>query len=332
VNEAELRAFRQALESSPSLFPLQLSADGKVAQFVHLAAADFQAASFLDGRIMGQGRQSALVAMEDLRAAAGPMAPNCDFIFHISHCGSTLISRLLGAHPSLLSVREPAILRAFPQWSGTADQSLFLGLWSRTFEPGQRAILKATSFVAEIAASLLTLVPSARALCVYVPLATFLPSLLGGAMSDIEHQAVARYRRLQRQGLLDEQDFDRLSPGEKVAMSWLAEMLSLADAQQRFPQRTRWIDFDALLAAPAQSFDQLGCWLGLGRDLLQILDSPIMQRYAKKTEVAYDATFRRELLRQSQDQHAEEISRGLIWVARTILPEHSCLLPLNCWK
>jgi hypothetical protein len=48
--------------------------------------------------------------------------------------------------------------------------------------------------------------------------------------------------------------------------------------------------------------------------------------------VAYDATFRRELLRQSQDQHAEEISRGLIWVARTILPEHSCRLPLNCWK
>jgi hypothetical protein len=332
VNEAERTAFRQALEGSPSLFPLQLSGDGRLVQFVHLTAAELAAASFLDGRIMEQGRPSAVVSMEDLLAAARHLPLACDFIFHISHCGSTLISRLLGMHPMLLSLREPSILRIFPACSDDVTRSLFLGLWSRTFLPQQRSILKTTSFVAEVAAALLPLVPSARALCLYIPLTTFLPALLDGAMSDIDHQAASRFLRLQRRGLVAGLELDRLSPGERVAMSWLAEMLSLAEARQHFPCRTRWLDFDTFLSAPAFWLGEIGQFFGLGEDLVPLIDSPIMQRYAKKTEVAYDANFRQGLLRQSQTKHREEITRGLAWIARAGLVDSCDNLPAESWQ
>src|SRR3546814_16003598 len=59
-----------------------------------LGEADYRAASFLDQRLLTDrvGREwRAWNALPDLGAAA----PRPDFIFHIGHVGSTLVSRLL---------------------------------------------------------------------------------------------------------------------------------------------------------------------------------------------------------------------------------------------
>lgn len=106
---------RDALSDSPALFPFNMAPDGNTVQFVNLSEADYLDASFLDNRMLKPNVRYANIPWAELSAAAQNLPIHCDFIFHISHAGSTLLSRLLGSHPACFSLREPAILRLFGQ-------------------------------------------------------------------------------------------------------------------------------------------------------------------------------------------------------------------------
>ncbi len=191
-------SLQQALAASPALFPLNVEIEKDAVQFVHLSEAEYASASFLDHRMLQPNQPWSMIPWSDLHGATEGLPLNCDFLFHISHCGSTLISRLLANHPAFFSLREPAILRLFAM--GYAPQRLptFLALWSRTFQPQQKSLIKTTSFVNAIATELLHLVPGSRTTLLYVPLATFLAALLDGAMSDITSGLTSRIARLRQ--------------------------------------------------------------------------------------------------------------------------------------
>jgi len=307
---------REALSGSPALFPFQMNPIGNAVQFLRLSQSDFEAASFLDQRILRADIPQGVIPWNELVEAARNLPLRCHFIFHISHAGSTLLSRLIGTHQRVFSLREPAILRSLVQKQFADRLDVFLGLLSRTFHPDQHAIIKATSFVSEIAPTLLDLVPKSRAMLMYVPPWTFLAALLDGSMSDIHDLAQSRLQRIQKRGVLNDLSIDVLSPGERVAMSWLAEMLALADAAAEFPDRTLWLDFDSFLANQEQRLTQVFAHFGLEADVTSLLNGPLPQRYAKKPEVLYDSNFRTKLLKQAQTTFAGEIARGLEWLAR----------------
>lgn len=309
-----------ALAASPALFPLNLDSTGNVVQLVNLSEADYEAASFLDSRMLGPDVRFATVPWLELKNAAAGLPMHCDFIFHISHAGSTLLARLLGSHPACFTLREPAILRLFGQGYFHDRLELFLGLWSRTFHPGQRALIKATSFVSEIAVNLLETARDSRAILMYVQPATFLSALLDGAMSDITSQAESRLYRIQCRGILHGLTVSKLSPGECVAMSWLSEMISLAEVAKRFSDKILWLDFDHFLRQPEYHLRSLFAHLGIHTEVAALLSGPTMQRYAKKPDVKYDASFRSKLLIQSEQKFSYEISRGLAWLN---LAEHA---------
>lgn len=281
-----------------------------------MSESNYQAASFLDHRALLPGMPCALVPWPELQLAARGLESHCHFIFHISHAGSTLISRLLGLHPSILSLREPAILRLLGRGEFTDRLDALLALWSRTFHSHQRAVIKATSFVSEIGGSLLERVPNSRAILVYVPAATFLPALLDGAMSDIRKEAHARLARIQKRGYLSEVTSDNLSPGELVAMSWLAEMLALREISTRFPDRVLWMNFDQFLCQPERQLHRAFEHIGLSADVASYLSGPTMQRYAKRPEARYDSVLRERLLEQGRTRHAGEIRNGIAWLQR----------------
>src|SRR5438046_4135658 len=102
--------FDEALTASPLLYPIALDPRADAVRLVRLTAADYAAASFLDARMLPADAPHAWVPWAGVRRAAAGLAPRCHFIFHISHVGSTLLSRLLGQHPALFSLREPVIL------------------------------------------------------------------------------------------------------------------------------------------------------------------------------------------------------------------------------
>lgn len=333
VSFANAAVAAEDITASPAWFPLEPGGPG-VMRLVRLNETEYRAATFLDQRLLRTEREQAPIPTAILAGAAARLAPGAHYIFHIGHVGSTLVSRLIGEHSGFFSVREPALLREIAA-KATHDYAVSgidlrgtLSLLARTWRPGQRAVVKATSFVSEIAESILEIDRTASAILVFTPILTYLRCILGGPNSRVEIKSLvpSRLARLgKRVGELI--DVHPRSEGEWIAMSWLCEMACLQHAARRFASRILWIDFDRFLAAPREG---LGSMLrALGADVTSketdsILSGPIMHQYSKAPGYPYDAALRRHVLASAQNGHAAEIRRGMDWLAR--LADHQLLV------
>ena len=313
------------LAGSPAWFPLEAPAAGTLG-LVRLDEAAYQRASFLDQRILSTKPDVGLCSIETASTAAAMLDTRAHYIFHIGHVGSTLISRILGEHPGFHSVREPALLRVMAAEQAQTAYSLnltaTLTLLARTWSTQQRALIKATSFVSEIAGSILATDDQAAALLVYTPALSYLRCILGGPNSRAESRVLAPARLARLQARIDRTFFPSLpsSEGEWIAMSWLCEMTALCQAAARHEARVRWIDFETFLLTPAVSLVDALRTLGAtpsAQDVDALLAGPWMSRYAKAPEHAYDAALRRSVLEAADREHRREIRRGMDWLART---------------
>lgn len=300
---------------------------------VRLSRDQYEQASFLDDRALKPGQPGEWMPLDDIAEAATGLAENCHFIFHIGHVGSTLISRLLGATEGLFSLREPTPLPVLAQlhvelgrpealWSAQDFESrttLFLKLWSRTFEPKQAALIKATSWGAGLAASLLARPSRPKALFMAVEPEVYLAGVMAspGAWQDIAQTAQATLKRLHDR--LGETPFvlHELSPGERVAMSWACEMTALGAAREAAPRRVLWLDFEGFLDMPEEGLTAALGHFGQSADpevVESLVRGPLMQRYSKLPEHRFDRQVRRRALAQARAAHGEEIARGMAWL------------------
>lgn len=292
--------------------------------------ADYRGASFLDQRLLTEriGREwKAWDALPGL----GPDAARPDYIFHIGHVGSTLVSRLLAETGDVLPLREPMLLRTLAQVAERIDrpESLWspelyrarlaqVGGWlGRSFRPGQRATVKASSVITAIAGDLTG--PEGRALFLHVPLARYIETILAGeaSMAETLAQAPARIARLA--ALVPDFPFQlwQLPPVTRVAMSWLCEMASAARTLPPADPRHLWVDFEAMLAHPAAALAAQAAHFGLAPDAARIdalLAGPIMRQYSKAPEHGYSPDLRRELQAQAAAEHGREIAEAIAWV------------------
>ncbi len=311
-----------AVAATPRLYPLQL--EGGRVGLLDLSEDDYRAASFLDARLLGSDVALQWREFEAFTQAQRPAAVRAHFIFHIGHVGSTLLSRLVGEHPVLFSVREPALLRVAAVRAAGADLATLLMLYSRVWRPEQTAVIKATSFVSALAPELMATGGGSAILLSATPPA-YLRAILGGPASRQEAQALlpSRRERLSRRlGVAVE----AASEGEAIALSWLCETLSLHDLARLEPQRTLWLDFDRLLAEPRAALRLAFSHLGVDTtafDIDSLVSGPLMRRYSKAPEHAYDADLRRQVLEQAGREQAVEVARGMDWLQRmhTALPD-----------
>lgn len=313
--------------ASPNLYPLTFDIAGDAVRIVALDEARYRSASFLDERLLAQVGPGDWMARDDLHRAAAAFDQECDFIFHIAHVGSTLLSRLLDVSERIFSVREPAILRTLAHAESNAGHwasieptaELFLRLWSRVYRPEQRALLKATSFTAEIAPLLMRLNPSASAILMLVSPSVHLATIFGGEASreELKINAPRRLARLLRRLGEPAWRLEDLSEGEIAAMSWACEVMALAHIARAFPDRILWFDFEAFLKTP--SVGLTACLRRLHAaaseaDVRAMLASPDFNRYSKAPEHAYSAGLRDQVLAQARARNRVEIDRGLDWL------------------
>jgi hypothetical protein len=314
------------ITASPAWFPLDPAGPGAV-RLVRLDEAAYRAASFLDQRILRTSPEQALISAAVLAEAAARLTAGAHYIFHIGHVGSTLVSRLVGESQSFFSVREPPMLRemalkpAQERAGGPVDLRGTLALLGRTWRPSQRAVLKATSFVSEIAAPVLDADSSSAAIFMFSPALAYLRCILGGPNSRLEAKALAasRLARVRRRLQGAARQIDPRSEGEWIAMSWLCEMVCLQQAAARFNSRILWVDFDAFLAAPQAALASIFRTLRVDAtpgEIAGIVSGPIMRQYSKAPEHAYDAALRGEVLAAADSEHGAEIRRGMDWLAQ----------------
>jgi hypothetical protein len=319
------------LTAAPSPFALDFDEAGDRLCFVSLTEADFRAASFLDERVLAGGAVGSWLATAEVGEFAKSLAGESDFIFHIGHVGSTLVSRLLGAGERIFAVREPALLRSLARrpWllatgEPAADPSfsrlaLSLKLLSRVWRPGQRSQIKTTSFVSDIAPQILAASPTARALLMFVAPQIHIATRLAGPATRAELPAIARGWLERLHGRLggDFWRLEALSEGERAALGWACEICALAQVARRFPERVRWLEFEGFLADPAAG---LGGTVGFLRgapldgEIAAMLESGDLRRYSKAPEHSYDAQTRRQTIEQGLRGHGTEIERGIAWL------------------
>jgi hypothetical protein len=319
--------WQSRLRSSPEMLPFSVDPAKDLVELRAMTRVDYEKASFLDARLTAP--PLLVTPYGELASATSGLPIACDYIFHVGHVGSTLLSRLLGTHPSVFGLREPQALRTFAQaelsgapWrpSELDDRiATFIACYSRTWTPAQRSVVKATSLVSELAARLLSMAPDSRALLMTVQPESYLATILAGPNSrqELAQAAPARLARLHRRLGRAIWRIEDLSEGECAAMSWACEMSALTAASESAPDRVLWIDFDRFLQdVPAGLTAALAA---LGRaaspqDVQGMAASAYLQRYSKAPEYAYGPEWRRQALAAARLEHPDEIRRGLRWL------------------
>lgn len=280
-------------------------------------------AAFLDQRILTPSTEAAWCAWSTFAAAAQALDVRAPaYIFHIGHCGSTLLSRLIAAATGVPALREPTPLRAFANdaaeaFTGSALLSLAerrkrLALFERVWARCGGAVVKATSICNALIEDVSADAPAAF---IHLQPETYVAALLGGANShiDLRNFGQMRMRRL-RQLWGGAGDLSALRAGELAAMSWLTEVIPAANS----PRRIFTVDFDRFLAEPAPLLKDLCEHLCGGpvseKAVRGALASGVMGRYSKAPEQAYDASLRALHLAEDRAAHAGEIRAGMAWL------------------
>ena len=321
------------LAATPLWFPHLLDAVSDRVLLVQKGEADYRDSAFLDERSLKPDRPRHGVEWWHLAAAFPPAARrDLQYIFHIGHVGSTLVSRLLGELPQVLALREPLILRTFADMLGEQGRAealwdpasipgrldVLTALLSRTFRSEQRVMVKATSSVSEIAADL---VPAgSRALLLYARPERYFETILAGPNSrqELAMTAQTRLRRLHRSAGGELWRLWEMGEGERVAMAWAAEMASLARAAEALPSGSvLWLDFDDFLGAPARSLAGLADFFGVELDPAgaeHLAADPLMRRYSKAAEYEYSRELREEVLAEARREHSGTIDSARRWL------------------
>jgi hypothetical protein len=293
----------------------------RLIRLVRMDAAAYRAASFLDDRMLQSDLEFRICPLDDIMAEAAQMArDDARWIFHIGHVGSTLVARLLGELEGVLSLREPRSLRDLTAASSDVQAGWSINLrrlLSRTFDPEQVALVKATSFVSEIAGLLIA--PGASALFLYATPANYIASILAGENSVKEMGALhsVRTERLQARGI-ELAGFDR-SDAHRAALAWACEMTSLESAANSMAsQRIAWADFDSMLQDMAGGIERCAADFGFeaspGR-IGEIVAGPLMRRYSKALEYDYSPSLRAELLADAARRHGPDINAAIAALA-----------------
>jgi hypothetical protein len=309
------------LVQSPTWLPFEGNADA--VRLVRLDESAYRTASFLDQRVLAGSYAQTSCETGLVRVAAAKLTPRSHYIFHTGHVGSTLLSRLIGSHESFFSVREPSLLRALAdesnQQQAVADLRTLLALFGRTWRSNQMAVIKATSFVSELARTVLAIDTAGIAILMYTHPLSYLRGILGGPNSRVEAKVLAPARERRLAARLPGQDWRPQVEGELIAMSWLCEMSALHQVAVGFPSRVQWVDFDDFLRDPARALGRI--FQALGADITMshieaLTRGPLMRQYSKAPEYAYDAALRREVHLSADAEHGAEIRRGMGWLER----------------
>jgi hypothetical protein len=109
--------------SDPHHFPHRLSFDDGLISFLPTDQSKLREASFLDGRSDFSTGPAVAVPLDDVLGHEIDAPPPDRYIFHISFCGSTLLSRLLDHPGKTMVVREPQCLSDLASRRAMLDQS-----------------------------------------------------------------------------------------------------------------------------------------------------------------------------------------------------------------
>jgi hypothetical protein len=280
--------------------------------------AAYHRSIFLDRRIFAAGEaafEAPLAPLLAWREARQPEPPRIGWIFHIAHCGSTLLARALDWPEQSLVLREPLALRQLgvERIPGDPRLPLVAALLGRRYRAGAPAIVKANVPVNFIAADLLALDPEAPAIFLYFPLRTYLLAIL---RSDPHCRWVMNVTA-QLPG----------NPGGgdvvvRAAWLWLTQMQLYDAALTRFPG-ARSLHAEDLFQAPRDVLGAAAAHFGMdvaAAELDATVNGPLFATYSKGAGQPFDNAARLAQQAEAAARLGPELERARLWVSQRVAP------------
>lgn len=308
------------LITTPDHYLFAFEADAAV--FLEMDRAAYRRSIFLDDRILPTCETPTQVPVSTL--ATPGSTPASGWIFHVAHCGSTLLARALDRPEGGIVLREPFTLRqlgieaangaaADPAWQ--ARLRIATTLLARRYAGGSASIIKANVPVNFMIPQILAAAPNASAILLHFPLADYLTAILRSpnhlawlrnVTANLSPAIIAGAEAL------PEDD------AERAAALWLAQMRCYAAALAQFPN-TRSLDAETLftsprsvIAAAAVLFEQPMA----DAEIREIVAGPLFATYSKNPAFAFSNTARVERQATLANSLAPDIERARRWVIR----------------
>jgi hypothetical protein len=328
-----------SIDTDPEWHLLDVEIGKQVFKLVRLKEADYREAIFLDARFQTNNYDRGEIPISRLHNIF-PQRVSIDhpaaYIFHIGHCGSTLLSRVLSVSRSVLPLREPMTLtflanqqRILGQPVCQLDKARYkrLGIMilcglERRFENIQLPIIKAKSICNNLIGPVLKTHANRRAILMYVPFASFITGNYKYRMvsPDLRRQARSRMEDWMNIPGAPALHLSQLTMPQLSGLTWLSNMHALLKARKEFGSQVLLIDFEDFLHDPSEYLAQITDFLGLEHEQQEIIDGygKIAMQYSKMPGKAYSAQTRlKEMERAREDKH-EQIKLGLEWVRSII--------------
>ncbi|HEX8512725.1 MAG TPA: hypothetical protein VF688_06410 [Allosphingosinicella sp.] len=285
------------------------SFEGGAAVFMPMDREAYHRSIFLDGRISPAANRTMKVPADAL-AEPNRRAAATGWIFHVAHCGSTLLARALDRPSTNLVLREPLALRQLAISPDQARLALTAAMLSKRYRSDLPTIVKANVPVNFILPGLAALDPQASAIFLYATLRDYLLAIL---RSD-NHRDWLRRVTTQLDAHLG--DLSNLSDAERCASLWLAQIRAFSDAVALMPN-ARTLDAETFFADPGPVLGAAAVHLRVPMseaELRDTVEGPLFATYSKNPEQPFDNEARLARRSALEGPLAEELAQARRWI------------------
>ena len=243
-------------------------------------------------------------------AALAGGAPNplpMGWIFHIAHCGSTLLARALDRPDANLVLREPFALRQLGLASDAGRLAIVRAMLGKRYEAGLPTIAKANVPVNFILPDLIALGAADKAIFLHCPLRDYLLAVL----RTPDHRNWVSFIGEQIGGRIG--DLAGLSDAERAAALWLAQMRTFRSAMAAMPGSAS-LDSELFFADPRAGLSAAALHLEANMPeavVEETIAGPIFATNAKNPSMAFDNAARIARRAELERAIASEIDAGL---------------------
>jgi hypothetical protein len=244
-------------------------------------------------------------------AGKGPRPAATGWIFHVAHCGSTLLARALDQESTNLVLREPFALRQLALTPDPQRLAVTLAMVSKRYRADRPTIVKANVPVNFLLPELVASDPGARAIFLHCGLRDYLLAIL----RNDKHRAWVRNVTSQLKAYLG--DLSALPDAECAAALWLAQMRAFAAAIAALPN-ARSLDAEDFFNAPRQFLALAAAHLEVpmaASEIQALVDGPLFSTYSKNPELPFDNEARMARRAELEVAIAPELEQAQKWIA-----------------
>lgn len=289
------------------------SFDGDDAIFVPMDRAAYQRSIFLDRRISAAGTGSMRMPATMLSADI-PKAASTGWIFHIAHCGSTLLARALDEPALNLVLREPLALRQSALAPEPSQLDTVTAMLSKRYRSDLPTIVKANVPVNFLLPELSRRDSTARAIFLHYGLRDYVLAILRNEahrnwLANVTAQLTPHLG-----------DVSNLTDAERAAVLWQAQMRLFAQAIAVMPH-ARSLDAEVFFARPGATLRAATEHFGVpmsGDAIDERVAGPLFNTYSKNPTVTFDneaRVARRDTLERELES---ELAQAQRWVEKDL--------------